>query len=70
MKLRLNPGPNGDSNEAQRTERCEQSQTYMNENAFEPWSQRGSNEAPRQGSKTKRETVRENYDDTPAANRA
>ena len=54
---------NGGSNELQRNQRCQQRHTHINENAFEPRLNGGSNE-------TKRETVRENYDDTPAANRA
>ena len=39
MKMRVNPGLNGCSNKAQRNQECQQSNT--NEDAFEPWAQRG-----------------------------
>ena len=47
MKMRLNPGLNGDSNDAQRNQRCQQSHTNINENPFEPQLNGGSNEGQR-----------------------
>ena len=36
MKTHVKPGLNGGSNEAQRKQRCQQSQTNTNDNVFEP----------------------------------